>query len=172
MAEFAVATLPVESDLASRSEPLADADADAPYGKEDEAVRAPMAAFTATPEAIETSDAPPSFAAALVAGAVDPARRAADLLDELRAVLPALGATRLQPAALADRLQGTLETDGEVPQGLRAALDAARRNPRDIDTMLELTQRIDDVVILIDRHDRIRDEVASAIRSLRYGEVE
>jgi hypothetical protein len=104
--------------------------------------------------------------------ASDAGRRAADLLDELRGLLPALGATRLQPGALADRLEAVLVADGEVPDGLRAALEAARANPRDLDIVLDLTRRIDDVASLIDRHERLVDAVRSAVRSLRYGDVE
>lgn len=95
--------------------------------------------------------------------------RAAELLDELRSLLPALGATRLRPGRLADRLDAAVAADGEVPDGLRAAAEAARANPRDIDTVLELTRRIDDLIELVERHDRMAESVRSAARALRSG---
>ena len=130
------------------------------------------AAFTATPEVFGVGASAPLFAPPAAGEAEDAGRRAADLLEELRALLPALGATRLQPGALADRLDGALDADSGVPEGLRAAMDAARANPRDIDIVLDLTRRIDDVIALIDRYDRLGAAVRHAVRSLRFGDVE
>lgn len=98
--------------------------------------------------------------------------RVAALLDELRSLLTSLGASRLQPGDLADRLQTALHDHGSIPAGLESAIDSARNKPRDLDAVLDLTAQLDGMTLLIDRHERLARSMQEAIQSLRYGEVE
>ena len=181
-ATFAIESDPVEQPeppptspsvaIASAGTPLEAVDPAADTAASPEASSPLPATFPAIGESTGARTAARSFRSPPIGEAEETGLRAAELLDELRALLPALGATRLQPAALADRLEHALHTDGGLPEGLRASLDAVRANPRDIDTVLALTRLIDDIIEVIDRQDRISAALASAVRSLRYGDVE
>lgn len=97
--------------------------------------------------------------------------RATALLDELRMLLPVLNsgssdvgervANELEAA-----LSGTRE-EGDDRASLRAALTEARDNPRDIQTILGLSQQADAAIALLDDYDRLVSAVRHAIRTLR-----
>lgn len=102
-------------------------------------------------------------------GASPTAERALALLDELRALIPALSAGPAPDAArIADDLEAAV-AQGPDLGGLRAAMEGARERPRDIDTVLDLVGRVDAVIALIDVHDRAVDAMAAAIVALRGG---
>ena len=92
------------------------------------------------------------------------------LLDEARDLVPLLAATSaaaVDQRALAADLDAALAANRLEIDDLRAALERAREHPRDIDTILDLTGRVDSVILLLDAHDRLRSSVASAAERLR-----
>jgi hypothetical protein len=98
--------------------------------------------------------------------------RATALLDELRQLLPVLnagGGTEIS-AAVADELDaalsGATRTAGDR-DALRAALNEARDNPRDIQTILALSQQVDAAIALLDDYDKLADAAQRAISALR-----
>lgn len=127
----------------------------------------------AEPRLVATSDdafqpppadaGPPSLAHAL------------DLLDELRSLLPtfAIAAPAIDTAAIAEELELALSPDPSSAAltldltELRAAMENARDRPRDIDTVLDLSRRVDDVLALLDAHDRAVAAIESAAAALR-----
>lgn len=109
-------------------------------------------------EALGPAVAPPS------------ADRLRALLDEARDLVPLLAATSaaaVDQRALAADLDAALAANRLEIDDLRAALERAREHPRDIDTILDLTGRVDSVILLLDAHDRLRSSVASAAERLR-----
>jgi hypothetical protein len=107
----------------------------------------------------------------------DAAARAASLLDELRALLPELSAPAPAPAADLEPIAADLEAaiaaldEAEAAEqaALRVAMDEARTRPRDIDTVLDLSRRVDAVIALIDAHDRCVAAIERAVTALRGG---
>jgi hypothetical protein len=106
-------------------------------------------------------------------GAAEAQQRAIALLDELRGLLPAVvgAAPAGRPGAIADQLEaaiaaGSAEEAAELAE-LRAALVATRDRPRDIDTVLDLSRRVDAIVALLDAYDRSIAAINEAVRSLR-----
>ncbi len=98
-----------------------------------------------------------------------PAMRAILLIEELRALLPSLGADTADYSILADRLEAVAnEESGRWPD-LRAAMEDARANPRDVETVLGLSRRVDDVIALIDANDRLTTAAREAAAVLRGG---
>lgn len=105
-------------------------------------------------------------------GQQDAQTHALNLLDQLRAAIVATG-----PAGSAD-LAGVI-ADLEVaatPPGafppddlaeLRDALFAARENPRDVDTIVDLTKRIDALVSLVIAYDRAIAAIERSLETLR-----
>lgn len=99
--------------------------------------------------------------------------RANALLDELRAILPGLaGGTAertaeeavevaQEPAVDLDAIKAAaVEARGEISfdnfAALRATIDEATTKPRDVEVMLKLSQRVDDIVALIAERDRLQ----------------
>jgi hypothetical protein len=89
--------------------------------------------------------------------------RAVGLLDELRALLPSLGATS-QPAPPPDFSE--LRTMAIAARGepsfddwaaLRQVATSAAGRPTDIETILQLSKRVDDIAALIAERDRLHD---------------
>jgi zinc ribbon protein len=122
-------------------------------GSEDE-VQAPAAEPAIPPQPIE-------------AGA---AERALTLLDELRSLLPAVMASAPASAsngAIADALAAALAADNDDLVALRAAMDRARERPKDIDTVLDLSGRVDAVIALLDAYDRLRAAAETTVTQLR-----
>lgn len=103
--------------------------------------------------------------------ALAPAERAAALVEELRALLPALtAAPELDAEAVAVDLQAALPTDPDAAASdrdlLRATLRAVRDRPRDIDAMLDLAVRADPLLALLDAHDAALDAIDRAVAAL------
>ena len=108
--------------------------------------------------------------------------RAEQLIDELRDLLPSLTASGsdatdssagiaagagsdqdLQPVI--DELTAARPQAGSFDD-LRTALEKARTNPRDVDTMLDLVGRVDDLIALLDSQDRLNTAAGHAIDQL------
>jgi hypothetical protein len=102
-------------------------------------------------------------------------QRATALLDELRALLPQIGGagvastiadTGERGSNVADELSHARDEAGEF-SSLRRTLESARDNPRDVDTMLDLVNRADRLLALLDSHDALAGAVDDAITKLR-----
>ena len=112
------------------------------------------------------------------ADTADAVARAMRLLDELRQTISEIG---LQAHSAVD-LSGVI-SDLEVavhPPGamaaddvaeLRDALLAARERPRDIDTIVDLTKRIDAMLALVIAYDRAIAAIQRSLEALRGGGV-
>jgi hypothetical protein len=108
------------------------------------------------------------------AGSVEATARAMRLLDELRQTISEIG---LQAHSAGD-LSGVI-SDLQVavtPPGamavddvaeLRDALLAARERPRDIDTIVDLTKRIDAMLALVIAYDRAIAAIERSLEALR-----
>jgi hypothetical protein len=111
-------------------------------------------------------------------GSVETIERAMRLLDELRQTISEI---RLQSDSAVDLsgvvsdLQvavnppGAMATD-DVAE-LRDALLAARERPRDIDTIVDLTKRIDAMLALVIAYDRAIAAIERSLEALRGGGV-
>lgn len=98
--------------------------------------------------------------------------RATALLDELRMLLPVLntGTTSDVGERVANELEAALSgtrEEGDDRAALRSALTEARDNPRDIQTILGLSQQADAAIALLDDYDRLVSAVRHAIHTLR-----
>lgn len=98
--------------------------------------------------------------------------RATALLDELRMLLPVLnsGSSSDVGERVANELEAALSgtrEEGDDRASLRAALTEARDNPRDIQTILGLSQQADAAIALLDDYDRLVSAVRHAIHTLR-----
>jgi hypothetical protein len=97
--------------------------------------------------------------------------RANALLDELRALLPELAAgsadsTETPPESPAPVIDleaiktAAVEARGEISfdnfSALRTTIDEATTKPRDVEVMLKLSQRVDDIYALIAERDRLQ----------------
>jgi len=98
--------------------------------------------------------------------------RANQLFDELRDLMLELAAS--PPAeGEADRAEISRELAAVQPSeddddfaDLRQAVQAARDRPRDIDTMLDLSLRLDSIGRLLDEHDRAMQAIDRAVMAL------
>jgi hypothetical protein len=94
--------------------------------------------------------------------------RAGELLGELRDLLPRLSnPSGADPIALAAVLEAGITSDRNRWNSLRSVMENARDNPRDVETVLALSQRVDDVIALLDRHEQLTEAVQRAARQLR-----
>lgn len=102
----------------------------------------------------------------------DTVARAERLIGELRSLIPTL--VRPMPsapvidfgsAAIADELEGAAQA-GQFDD-IRETLQAARANPRDVDTMLSLSGKIDRLIELLDDRDNLARTAGSAASRLR-----
>jgi hypothetical protein len=110
--------------------------------------------------------------APLTAAHGTPIARATALLDELRLLLPALnaGAGTDIGVAVADELDTALAGAKQASSErdtLRASLNEARDNPRDIQTILGLAQQAEAAIALLDDYDTLTDAVQRAVNALR-----
>ncbi len=109
----------------------------------------------------------------LEAGAGEPLKRAEELLDQLRALLPQLAARRevtVDPEVVAAGLEAareelamkraTFDTLGEVAE-------RARSHPRDLDVMLDLVARAGDIIELKAAYTRALAAIDDALAELR-----
>lgn len=105
-----------------------------------------------------------------------PRQRAASLLDELRALLPQIAAgdavtdsgAGAASSAVAHRLAAARDQAGDFAS-LRRTLESAQQNPRDVDTMLDLVNRADRLLALLDGYERLTGEIDEAVTQLRNG---
>jgi hypothetical protein len=108
-----------------------------------------------------------------VAEAGEPLQRAEELLDQLRALLPQLaarGTVVVDPEAVAAGLEAareelamkraTFDTLGEVAE-------RARAHPRDLDVMLDLVARAEDIIALKAAYTRALAAIDDALAALR-----
>ncbi|MGI9254384.1 MAG: hypothetical protein ACR2J8_11595, partial [Thermomicrobiales bacterium] len=94
--------------------------------------------------------------------------RASEILTELRDLLPRLSnPSGVDPVALANVLDAGILSDRMRWRELRAVMEAARDSPRDVETVLALSQRVNDVLALIDRHEELTAAVQRAAQQLR-----
>jgi len=99
--------------------------------------------------------------------------RALALVDELRALLPQLGnGSSSELESVAQSLEAAIRPSNESADlsELRASMLAARDRPRDIDTVLDLSRRVDDVLALIDHQDQLEAAINGALTRLRAQE--
>ncbi len=94
------------------------------------------------------------------------AERANELLDELRAVIVGMSLSSAQvesPQPSLPSFEDVKPTAEEIAQfaTLRAAVDAATEKPRDIDTMLDISGRLDAIKALHDAFNRLNDAISS-----------
>lgn len=105
--------------------------------------------------------------------------RAEQLIDELRGLIPSIAGSEAAPAApetvtaggpvvqpAIDELEAARPSAGQFDE-LRTALENARSNRRDVDTMLDLVGRVDDLISLLDAQDRLDGAVGHAIGQLK-----
>ena len=99
-----------------------------------------------------------------------PLDQALTLIDQLRTLLPNLrGQSHPDLIEIAQELEETVSADAARSQleDLRASMLAARDRPRDIDTVLDLARRVDDVLALIDHQIQLEAVVERAAARLR-----
>lgn len=105
----------------------------------------------------------------------DTVARAERLIGELRAIIPTLARPLAAApaattdtaaiAAIADDLAGAARS-GQFDD-LRDVLQAARANPRDVDTVLSLSGRVDRLLELLDDRDNLASKATDAAARLR-----
>jgi hypothetical protein len=146
----------------------AEADRDVGVAEEVVVVPAPASQYEGWSSAVVEEVAPVSKSGGTTIA------RAIALLDELRLLLPALNtaAASDDTAAIDVELQGIITAGNEAAadrQALREALRAARDDPRDIQTILALSQQADAAIALLDEHDRLVSTVQRALASRGSG---
>ncbi len=130
-----------------------------PEGGADDAPVLVEASLVAIPETVGNEDAESELES--------PVARAGLLIEELRLLLPRLAGGSGDQAAIAERLErAASEESGRWPD-LRAAMEDARANPRDVEIVLGLSRRVDDVIALIDANDRLAAAARDAAAALR-----
>src|SRR5215212_2473507 len=122
---------------------VADAAQDEPESRHD------MNAETLPVGAFDTAD--------IQARTTDAVARAVRLLDELRQTISDLEVAVTPPGAMA----------ADDVAELRDALLAARERPRDVDTILDLTTRIDAMLALVIAYDRTIAAIERSLEALR-----
>jgi hypothetical protein len=104
----------------------------------------------------------------------DTVSKAERLIGELRSLIPTLARPMPAPATsvpdptpLADELEGAARA--AQFDDLRETLQAARERPRDVDTMLSLSGKVDRLLELLDDRDNLARTAESAATRLRPG---
>jgi len=145
---------PVETEAVSAEETEAESSAEESAEPEAEVGEEPLAATAATAETVteapEQSPVSPS------------AERANELLDELRVLIVGLSQSAPAPDSVG-AFNDVKPTAEEISRFavLRAAVDTASERPRDIDTMLDLSARLDDIKALHDAFTRLAEAVSA-----------
>ena len=103
--------------------------------------------------------------------------RAMRLLDELRDTIGGIGSsTTFDLSGVISDLEVAVTPPGAMPADdvaeLREALLAARERPRDVDTIVDLTKRIDAMVALVIAYDRSIAAIERSLDALRSNEGE
>ncbi|MGB3305811.1 MAG: zinc-ribbon domain-containing protein [Thermomicrobiales bacterium] len=104
----------------------------------------------------------------------DARARAEQLIDELRDLIPALGmgaaSSTTNPSTDLASIASDLEEarpQQDSANDLRALLERARSNPRDIDSMLDLVNHAGDLLDVLDSRDKLNAAAGDAIGRLR-----
>jgi hypothetical protein len=110
-------------------------------------------------------------AASMQPASPDVLARANDLLDELRDLLPSLAITSTSKAdfgTVVDDLAAARQAaaDDGTFESLRSAVANAQQRPRDIDTMLDISGRLDAVAALQSAYDRLSAAVDLVLEQL------
>ncbi|MGH2557893.1 MAG: zinc-ribbon domain-containing protein [Thermomicrobiales bacterium] len=125
--------------------------------------------LVAVPEVPEQHPGPTDLVETTATGAG--IERAYALLDELRGVVAGLSGDtgqQIAAAAVAEDLTAARSNASDDEFGrLRAAISSARERPRDIDTMLDVSGRLDAITALHDAYQRLASAVDGAVESLR-----
>lgn len=105
-------------------------------------------------------------------GSVEAMARAMRLLDELRQTIPEIGTdSAVDLSGVISDLQVAVNPPGAMAADdvaeLRDALLAARDRPRDIDTIVDLTTRIDGMLALVIAYDRAIAAIERSLEALR-----
>ena len=113
-----------------------------------------------------------SAAAADEAQTADAAARAMRLLEELRATITEIGPHgAVDLSGVISELEVAVNPPGAMAADdvaeLRDALIAARERPRDVDTILDLTTRIDAMLALVIAYDRTVAAIERSLAALR-----
>ncbi len=137
----------------------------------------PVAVESFERTAFETDAAPDSSANGSLATSAR--ERAEQLIDELRGLIPSIAGSEASPTEpetvtaggpvvqpTIDELEAARPSAGQFDE-LRTALENARSNRRDVDTMLDLVGRVDDLISLLDAQDRLDGAVGHAIGQLK-----
>jgi hypothetical protein len=117
---------------------------------------------------VDTPDAAPDTQP----GSGEATERAMRLLDELRQTISGIGArSAVDLSGVVSDLQVAVTPPGAMAADdvaeLRDALLAARERPRDIDTIVDLTKRIDAMVALVIAYDRAIAAIERSLEALR-----
>jgi len=117
---------------------------------------------------------PPDAAADDQTGSGEAMARATRLLDELRQTISEIGLqahSAVDLSGVASDLQVAVSPPGAMAVDdvaeLRDALLAARERPRDIDTIVDLTKRIDAMLALVIAYDRAIAAIERSLEALR-----
>jgi hypothetical protein len=111
-------------------------------------------------------------------GSAEATERAMRLLDELRQTISEIGLqahSAVDLSGVISDLQVAVNPPGAMAADavaeLRDALLSARERPRDIDTVVDLTKRIDAMLALVIAYDRAIAAIERSLDALRGGEV-
>jgi hypothetical protein len=126
-------------------------------------------------EIIESASADtPDAAPDTQTGSAEATERAMRLLDELRQTISEIGPlahSAVDLSGVVSDLQVAVTPPGAMAADnvaeLRDALLAARERPRDIDTIVDLTKRIDAMVALVIAYDRAIAAIERSLEALR-----
>lgn len=170
------------SETSATTEEIAVSDSAAGSDAGDEGDDAGLATATVTEETVVVADPASQYegwSSSVVEEVAAPSAshgtniaRATALLEELRLLLPALntGSGGGRDEAIAGELEDALSAGSQSAsdrEGLRDALNQARDNPRDIQTLLALSQQADAAIALLDEHDRLTSAVRHAVHALQ-----
>jgi hypothetical protein len=144
-----------------------DADDTAPADEEPAPASASQPAEGSAESAPDAPVAPSSGAAGIDMPTGGLQARAVSLLNELRDLLPLLAGTEEgsvpNPAAILAPLKEIPGPSMVGGDALRAAIEAARANPRDLYAMMELGQHTGEMLALLDERDHLRAAIDAAI---------
>jgi hypothetical protein len=147
----------------------------ADVGMVDDPVSGQDGAFAAADEPVEPA-APPAVAPAATrvvteGGSGDAFGRAIGLVDELRALLPAVaGLEGVDVGGALAVLRAARSPEGELStaelDSLVASVEAARARPREIDALLGLAGSLDGLAVMVTAHQRLSGAIDEAVALL------
>ena len=154
---------PIETVDAWPARPDPDAADPAPVDPDIEVVTIAQAVESENPEAEHSEN-------------VETVAQALRLLEELRDTIAGIGSSSaVDLSGVISELEVAVTPPGAMAPDdvaeLREALLAARERPRDLDTIVDLTQRIDAMVALVIAYDRTIAAIERSLEALRGGRV-